>query len=91
MSGVGVSDYRFAELNGRGPVARAVRKCNVVSVTAEDDLNTALQRLTSLNIDELPVVDPADPGRLLGMLSRRETIAFYNRRVIQHREEAGSK
>jgi CIC family chloride channel protein len=55
----------------------------------EDDLNTTLQSLTSLNIDELPVVDPADSGRLLGMLSRRETIAFYNRRVMQHRKEAG--
>ena len=86
-----VRAYLFDEIIWRLAVARDVMKSNVVSVTPEDDLNTALQRLTSLNIDELPVVDPADPGRLLGMLSRRETIAFYNRRVIQHREEAGSK
>lgn len=85
-----VRSYLFDEIIWNLAVARDVMKSNVVTVTPEDDLNTALQRLTSLNIDEIPVVDPADSGRLLGMLSRRETIAFYNRRVVQHREEARS-
>jgi len=82
-----VRSYLFDEIIWQLAVARDVMKSNVVSVTPEDDLNTALQRLTSLNIDELPVVESADSGSLLGMLSRRETIAFYNRRVMQHREE----
>ena len=86
-----VRSYLFDEIIWQLAVARDVMKSNVVSVTPEDDLNTALQRLTSLNIDELPVVDVADPGKLLGMLSRRETIAFYNRRVIQHREETSDE
>ena len=86
-----VRAYLFDEIIWHLAVARDVMKSNVVSVTPEDDLNTALQRLTSLNIDEVPVVDATDSGRLLGMLSRRETIGFCNRRVMQHREEAGSK
>jgi CBS domain-containing protein len=46
-----------------------------------DDLDRALQRLMSLDLEELPVVDPARDGQLLGILSRRDIIAAYaNRR-----------
>ena len=41
-----------------------------------------------MNLDELPVLDSDNPGELLGMLTRRETIAFYNRRVIEHKQAA---
>lgn len=85
-----VRSYLFDEIIWHLAVARDVMKSNVVSVTPEDDLNIALQRLTSLNLDEIPVVAREDARCLLGMLSRRETIAFYNRRVMQHREEAKS-
>jgi hypothetical protein len=30
------------------------------------------------------VIDPADHGKLLGMLRRKEVIAAYNRRRIEH-------
>ena len=59
----------------------------VVSVTPEDDLNTALTRFTRLNVDELPVVDPSDDTRILGVLRRKETIAAYNRRRLAHKQE----
>jgi len=73
-------------------VARDVMVTDIVSVTPEDDLNTALRRFTSLNLDELPVLDPHDSGKLLGMLRRKETIAFYNRQVLKHKQgiDAGS-
>jgi hypothetical protein len=48
-------------------------------------LNTALQSFTALNLDELPVMDPKDHGKLLGMLRRKETIAAYNQRILAHR------
>ena len=69
-------------------VARDVMVSEIVSVAPDDDLNTALQRFTQLNLDELPVLDPADPGRLLGMLRRKETIAAYNRRLMEHKRAA---
>ncbi len=53
----------------------------VVAVTPRDDLHTALRRLTSLNLDEIPVVDPADPSRLVGLLGRRELVAVYTREI----------
>jgi chloride channel protein, CIC family len=44
----------------------------VLSVTSQDNLHTALRRMTELNIDEIPVVAQDDPMRLVGLLSRRE-------------------
>ena len=49
------------------------------------DLNTALTRFTAMNIDELPVVAVDDPQQLLGILRRKETIAAYNRRRLEHK------
>ncbi len=69
-------------------VARDVMVTNIVSVSPDDDLNTALQRFTALNLDELPVLDPADPGKLLGMLRRKETIAAYNQSLMKHKQAA---
>jgi len=67
-------------------VARDVMVTNIVSVTPDDDLNTALQRFTALNLDELPVLDPNDEGKLLGMLRRKETIAAYNQSLMKHKQ-----
>jgi CIC family chloride channel protein len=49
----------------------------VLTVTPEDNLHTALRRMTELNIDELPVVDPGDPTRLIGLLGRRQLTLAY--------------
>ncbi len=68
--------------------ARDVMISDFFRVSPDDDLNTAMQKFTSLNVDELPVVDPLEPGKLLGFLGRKETIAAYNRRILEHRREA---
>lgn len=57
----------------------------IVSLKLEDDLNTALRRFTSVNVDELPVLSD-DGAKLLGMLARKDTVAEYNRRVLAHRD-----
>ena len=50
----------------------------VLSVTPDDNLHTALRRMTELNIDEIPVVDPDDSTHLLGLLSRRDLTLAYS-------------
>ena len=50
-------------------------------MTPEDDLHTALRRLTELNVDEIPVVAPDDPTRLIGLLHRRELVSAYSRQI----------
>ncbi|MGZ0165921.1 MAG: chloride channel protein [Planctomycetales bacterium] len=83
-----VRAYLFDETIWRLAVARDVMTTKLVSVSPNDDLNTALRHFTAMNLDELPVLDPEKPGELLGMLTRRETIAFYNRRVMEHKQAA---
>ncbi|AGA28793.1 chloride channel protein [Singulisphaera acidiphila] len=53
----------------------------VLTVTLADDLHTALKRLTELNVDEIPVVAPDDPGQLVGLLHRRELVAAYTTQI----------
>ncbi len=52
-----------------------------MTVTPRDDLHTALRRLTELNLDEIPVVDPDDPSHLLGLLGRRELVSAYSAQI----------
>ncbi|AMV38886.1 chloride channel protein [Planctomyces sp. SH-PL62] len=74
-------DLRLALLGsdswGRLVVADDLATRPVSTVTVDDDLHTALRRMTELNIDEIPVVDPEDPARLIGLLSRRSLTTAY--------------
>ncbi len=79
-----VRSYLYDDAIWRIANARDVMKSKVVTVRPDEDLNSALGKFTSLNVDELPVIDPAEQGRLLGMLRRKEVIAAYNRRRIEH-------
>jgi len=74
--------------DGGGPlvVAADLATYPVLTVTPEDDLHTALRRFTQKNIDDIPVVDPEDPGRIVGMLSRKDLIAAYHNRTTALRE-----
>lgn len=77
-------DVRPALLGtGVGPlvVADDLARRPALSVTTEDDLHTALKRMTELNVDELPVVEVGDPTRLIGLLGRRDLVAAYGSRV----------
>jgi CIC family chloride channel protein len=60
----------------------------VITVTPRDDLHTALKRLTELNLDEIPVVDPEDSSRLIGLLARRELVSAYSAQIAALREPA---
>jgi CIC family chloride channel protein len=77
-------DVRFALLGSEfGPLVLATDLATrpVLTVTQSDDLHTALRRLTELNIDEIPVVAPDDPTRLVGLLHRRELVSAYTAQI----------
>jgi CIC family chloride channel protein len=61
---------------------------DIIVTTPSDDLNSVLQKFTERNIDSLPVVEEKDRGVLIGMLNRREVIAFYNQRVQKIKDSA---
>lgn len=62
-------------------VMKDIGTSNIIVTTPGEDLNTVLQKFTVKNIDSLPVVEEQDHSVLIGMLRRREVIAFYNEQV----------
>jgi hypothetical protein len=56
-------------------------------IATSDDLNSVLQKFTEKNIDSLPVVTDDDHGVLMGMLNRREVIAFYNDKIREMKQK----
>ena len=68
-------------------VMQDIAKSEVVTATLTEDLNSVLQKFTFKNIDSLPVVQEDDRGVLIGMLSRRDVIAFYNRQIQRLRND----
>lgn len=58
-------------------IATDIAQSDVVTLSPEDDLETALQRFVTLDVDALPVVDSEDPQRVKCMLSRRHLILAY--------------
>ncbi|QDT02275.1 H(+)/Cl(-) exchange transporter ClcA [Rubripirellula lacrimiformis] len=82
-----VRRYLYDEAIWRLANAEDVMVSDFVRVSPNDDLHDALQKFTAMNLDELPVIDEDNPGKLLGFLRRKETIAAYNRRILQRRRE----
>jgi CIC family chloride channel protein len=64
-------------------VAKDLATPKVVTVSMDDDLYTALEKITSKDFSILPVVSPVNPSSLVGVLSRRDIIGAYNKAVIK--------
>jgi chloride channel protein, CIC family len=60
---------------------------DIILTTPSEDLNAVLQKFTIKNIDSLPVVSDEDHGILIGMLNRREVIAYYNEQVHKRKNK----
>ncbi len=75
--------YTYDDTLSRIAIAKDFMATEVLSVTLDDDLHTALRRFTTRNLDELPVVDQATPGKYVGMIRRRDAIALYNERISE--------
>jgi CIC family chloride channel protein len=63
-------------------VAKDVATANVISVTPGMNLNDAMEKFFSIDVAQLPVVDEKSPRRAIGILTRGDIIAAYNRRVL---------
>ena len=72
-------------------VMKDIGTSEMIVVTPSEDLNSVLKKFTTKNLDSLPVVEEDDHGRLIGMLNRREVIAFYNSAVEQLRSSKNSQ
>lgn len=64
-------------------VAKELSTQKVVTVSLDDNLYDALERITLKDFSILPVVSPDNPSQLLGVLSRRDIMSAYDKAVIK--------
>ncbi len=92
LGAISVSELRrllFEQENFRHLVVAAdLLDAERPTVTAEDDLDTALQLMLRAGVAELAVVDASDPQRLVGSLHQYAVIEAYNREALR-RDLAG--
>lgn len=69
-------------------IAHDLARSDVVTVYPDESLRDALTRIGSRDIEHLPVVSRQDPRELLGMVSRRDIVAAYNRALAEHSARA---
>ncbi len=62
-------------------IARDICTPDVITVSLDDDLSVALKGLAMVNVDDIPVVDPKDPSRVVNMLTRKDILTAYHREL----------
>jgi CBS domain-containing protein len=55
----------------------------IISVTPLDTLHEVVRRFGVRDLGHLPVVDPGNPRRLVGIISRAHVIRAYNRELAR--------
>jgi CIC family chloride channel protein len=55
---------------------------NPPTVTPDEDLYSAVHKMVASRHDELAVVDPKDPKKVVGILSRSDLVAAYDRQFL---------
>jgi CIC family chloride channel protein len=68
-------------------IAKDIAIEEVLTVIPEDTLDTALKKMTSAEIRELPVVSKEDSRALLSMLSRKDIIRTYHDEIERIKQE----
>lgn len=64
-------------------VAKDIATLDVVTISTDDNLYNALEKITFKDFSILPVVSAADPLQLMGVLTRRDIMGAYNKAVIK--------
>jgi len=64
-------------------VAKDIATSDVVTITTDDNLYNALEKITFKDFSILPVVSTDDSTKLMGVLTRRDIMGAYNKAVIK--------
>ena len=57
---------------------------NVITITPDQNLRDALEKMRYKNIERLPVVDAQNSRKLVGLLSQRDIINVYNKALLEY-------
>lgn len=63
--------------------AHDVATTDLVAVSPEDDLFTALNRFGYKNVEQLPVIDNRITGKLIGVIYRKDLLQAYQKALIK--------
>ncbi len=76
-------DLRRAGPDAGDLTASEVATHRLVIAFPRDSLNDALRKMGMAGVGRLPVVDPKDHGHLLGIITRQDVVAAYNRALMR--------
>jgi CIC family chloride channel protein len=65
-------------------VASTLATPKVEVLVPENNLNEAMEIFARLDVDQIPVVRPDNPKKVIGIVNRGDVIAAYNREVLVH-------
>ncbi len=64
-------------------IAKDVVDEDYIYLTPDDNLDTAMKKFAQKDLGQLPVVDPKNHRKLLGMLKRTDVINAYNNAILK--------
>ncbi|MFZ2087544.1 MAG: chloride channel protein [Desulfobaccales bacterium] len=76
-----IREFLFESSLARVVVARDVATPHVVTASWNESLQSVLDKMARLNVDELPVTREDDPDDIVGMISKRDIISHYHQRM----------
>ncbi|RLB12230.1 MAG: hypothetical protein DRG82_17300, partial [Deltaproteobacteria bacterium] len=82
---ISLSDVQNAVVKGDfSQKAADIATRSVITVAKNDNLFSALSKITSGDYAVLPVVDPHNPKKVTGVISRRDIMAFLGQVMVKH-------
>lgn len=82
---VTLADFEAAPAGAR--TARDICTVDPVTVGPDDPVFRAVARMGSLDVGRVPVVDPGDPQRLVGLVRRSDLVEAYRKAVARSMAE----
>lgn len=64
-------------------IAHDLAVTDVITLAPNDSLLVAFEKFNIKDIEQIPVVDPADRQRVVGIVSRRDLLDAYNKAVLK--------
>ncbi len=63
-------------------IMKELAETDLIKLLPHDSLNEAIKKFGIKDIDALPVVDPENPMKLMGILKRKDVINAYNKAIL---------
>ncbi|MCD6161989.1 MAG: chloride channel protein [candidate division Zixibacteria bacterium] len=64
-------------------IASDIATRDILTITADENLNEALQKFGFKDLDMMPVIDNNNPTKIIGILRRGDLMVHYNKRLVE--------